>query len=146
MTRTLFLTEYSVGDETYGSEILATDEKEAALICTERGIGESVLGESDSKPITIKDIHMICFMSFIALKSGKMTVDEILSDRGVLHEAIHILDGFVDDKIKEEFTGKLKRLVEITHSAPSVPAFLSIFNGIVPGGNPSDDAATICPF
>lgn len=131
-----FITEYKTGGRTYGSEILAVDQEDAERICQERNIGEVVAGQGSKKSIlTISDIHMICFMSFIALKSGKMTIDEVLGDGGVLHEAIHMIDtmdGSFTESSLRELEDKLVRLIDVTHSAPSIPTFFGIFNRVMP--------------
>jgi hypothetical protein len=127
-----FITEYSLGSETYSCSLYASCEDEALRLCIERGLGEKIIGTSNvNVSISAKELHLITFMSFIALKSGKMTPDEILSDRGILHEAVHIMDGSFDESTMIEFKNKLNHLVRVTHSASLVATSTGVFNGIV---------------
>lgn len=121
----LYITEYRLGKEKYKGEFFADDDAQAQSIAKERGIGEKIIGSKELQDSFDKEkiyqlLHHICFMSFIAIKSGKAGVDEILSDRGILHEAIHFLDGSCDAKTVSEFNKKLHWLKEITYSAPLI--------------------------
>ena len=41
--------------------------------------------------ITPKTIHATCFLGFVALKTQVATVDEVLGDFGMIHEAAHTI-------------------------------------------------------
>lgn len=92
-----YLTEYYHGGSTYGSEIYASSKKEAEDICRKRNIGERVLGIHKTKyPKGYKEptghnalIHEACFLGFICIKAGILSVDDILGDTGILHMLIH---------------------------------------------------------
>lgn len=45
------------------------------------------------KGVTLEVAHAACFLGFVALKTEQATIDEILGDFGLVHEAIHIMLG-----------------------------------------------------
>jgi hypothetical protein len=105
-----FLTEYRPGKGSgkYGCDIWAKSERHAEAICKKRGLGEKVLGTPfgarvlapplpskllrKRKRDQLDTVHAICFWCFIAMRSGAVTGDEVLSDVGLLHEVVHLLD------------------------------------------------------
>jgi len=128
-----YLTEYDLGGAVYASHVFANDKGEAEKIITSRNISEKIIGEMDfvdciDREKLPKLIHTICFLSYIALKSGKATAEEILSDKGVLHEAIHLLDGSFNEDTIKTFNEKLNWLYAITNSTPPIAMPLSIIN------------------
>lgn len=97
MRRLCYTTRYSVDGSWYSSHIYANSLREARKLARQRGIGEVVQGVCESETVQPEDLtgkaHLACFLGYIALKAGTMTLEDILGDRGVLHEAIHLLCG-----------------------------------------------------
>ena len=127
----IFLTQYWIGSEFFASEIIANNKANAIASIKERSIGEVIIGTSgEIKQVEVSTIeellHYCCFVSFIALKSKKATVEQILGDRGVLHELIHILSGISDDKTTKDIVKKIDWLFELT----SVPVPLGISGAV----------------
>ena len=106
-----FVCEYRHGPEgrKYGSDIYASSYAHAQRLAKRRGIGETVISAgmhskafypfpSDlmrkrklSKRQALDAIHGVTFLAFVAMKSGKANVSEVLGDLGFLHEAVHVL-------------------------------------------------------
>lgn len=115
-----FLTEYFQGDERYSSHIYAKSYHAANRLAIIRNIGEAIIGEDidykyiAKEPETIVEaLHEACFLSYLVLKSGKLGIDEILGDRGILHEMAHLLH-LSDKRIgAQEFYGQLAHLRSI---------------------------------
>ena len=40
--------------------------------------------------LTDDTLHAVCFIGFAALKTEQATVDEVLGDFGLVHEAVHL--------------------------------------------------------
>ena len=107
MLKQVYMTEYNLKDgELYSSYVLAYSEQDALNKITRRNIGEKL---RDSQPLSITKfdiidavelfdlgkfkhcLHAVTFMSYILAKAGKIDPIESLSDRGIIHELIHIV-------------------------------------------------------
>ena len=95
-----YITSYPVGDKTYGSHIYAPSFEDAKRIAALRGLGEAVDGITEpytDEPADLRSkIHQACFLGYVALKAGTITAEELLGDKGILHEAIHLMCGDPD--------------------------------------------------
>lgn len=143
-TKKAFLTEYKVGTQKYGADIMAYTLKEAERVAGERNIGETVIGngaqsyDGYGRRISIEElnpdfkklndyeflielpriIHSACFLSYIAFKSGKISIEELIGDNGILHELIHLLNGsHVTKREIRRTRGKYEHLQSITPGA-----------------------------
>lgn len=107
MLKQVYMTEYNLKDgELYSSYVLAYSEQDALNKITRRNIGEKL---RDSRPLSptkfdIIDavelfdlgkfkhcLHAVTFMSYVLARAGKIDPIESLSDRGIIHELIHIV-------------------------------------------------------
>jgi len=92
----------------FGSGFVSNDEDVEEMI-EKRGLDEKYdgYGAKDSfKPICVwryllddeidKALHAATFLGFIGLKSGVLTVDEVLGDYGFIHEIAHYVDNTHD--------------------------------------------------
>jgi len=99
------LTSYKVGKNLFSSYVVGNNDSEIYEKIVSRGLDEKIessLIEVETIPdySTLSDlefimdlpqiIHTTCFMSLIALKANKISIDEVLGDEGILHELIHI--------------------------------------------------------
>lgn len=110
----IYYTEYTLSGEQYASSFFASSVKEAKELIRNRGLRETITGSNEIDKSNFSNLlHTVCFHSYIALKSGKASVDMILGDRGVLHEAIHIMCGAYDGNAKT-FNSKLTKLFSLT--------------------------------
>lgn len=115
-----FLTEYNQGGDAYALHIYATSLDEANRIAESRNIGEVIAGESldwthfsQVPKSTMEALHEACFLSYLAVKSGKMGLDDVLGDKGVLHEMAHLLHLSNKKVDAQEFCGQLAHLRSI---------------------------------
>lgn len=107
MLKQVYMTEYNLKDgELYSSYVLAYSEQDALNKITRRNIGERL---RDSQPLSTTKfdiidavelfdlgkfkhcLHAVTFMSYILARAGKIDPIESLSDRGIIHELIHIV-------------------------------------------------------
>ena len=107
MLKQVYMTEYNLKDgELYSSYVLAYSEQDALNKITRRNIGEKL---RDSQPISTTKfdiidavelfdlgkfkhcLHAVTFMSYVLARAGKIDPIESLSDRGIIHELIHIV-------------------------------------------------------
>lgn len=107
MLKQVYMTEYNLKDgELYSSYVLAYSEQDALNKITRRNIGEKL---RDSQPLSTTKfdiidavelfdlgkfkhcLHAVTFMSYILARAGKIDPIESLSDRGIIHELIHIV-------------------------------------------------------
>lgn len=98
----------------YGTYIIAKNLKKCKRLIKLRGINEII--ESQRMDLTDKllrryslftdqqyldekfqVLHYISFLTFIVSKSQKITLDDILSDTGLIHEMSHFYLGFYDN-------------------------------------------------
>lgn len=99
-------TSYKIGEESYASYILGTSIEKIKKAVDLRGLGEmldssicdiaviedySLLSDCEFKNRLPEIIHTWCYLSLIAFNSGGLSIQEILSDRGIIHELTHIL-------------------------------------------------------
>ena len=101
-----FLTVYTASSGQYASYVLCNSLFEADKIIKERNLGEEIISEFQEIKV-IPDyknldncqfiemlpeiLHTTSFISYIALRSKRVTVDEILGDDGILHELTHLI-------------------------------------------------------
>lgn len=138
------MTSYKVGKGEYGSDIWAKSIQEASKFAIKRNIGEEVLGlgstvfdgygrkipgellNPDFRKINNYEflrelpriIHSACFLSYIAIKSGALRIDECLCDEGIVHELIHLLNNSeLTERHINKVRGKFERLQSITPGA-----------------------------
>ena len=100
-----FITKYPVGNRFYGSHIFAKNIESAEYLCRVRNIGEVIEGSSKdlefSAPPIEDYLHEACFLSFICLKAGLITVEQALGDDGIVHEIAHKKSGHeMSDRIE----------------------------------------------
>ena len=107
MLKQVYMTEYNLKDgELYSSYVLAYSEQDALNKITKRNIGEKL---RDSQPLSTTKfdiidavelfdlgkfkhcLHAVTFMSYVLARAGKIDPIESLSDRGIIHELIHIV-------------------------------------------------------
>ena len=107
MLKQVYMTEYNLKDgELYSSYVLAYSEQDALNKITRRNIGEKL---RDSRPLSTTKfdiidavelfdlgkfkhcLHAVTFMSYVLARAGKIDPIESLSDRGIIHELIHIV-------------------------------------------------------
>ena len=99
------LTDADGGRHRFGTKIRATEETIDEIV-EARNMGE-VRERYDPRPttkpppeksladliedggFTVDALHMACFVSFMALKSGAATVESVLGDCGLIHEIVH---------------------------------------------------------
>lgn len=118
----IYLTKYLAADAWWSFFAVADSWEEAQAVADSRGMGEMVQGvqsvsEFNAESVAVKSfsdlLHMGCFLSYVALKSGKAIPDEILGDRGVLHEIVHVITGSCDDKTRDNVNDKIKWLFDL---------------------------------
>jgi len=115
-----FLTKYQAHGDMYALHIYATSLAKAKRIAVARNIGEVIEGEltewefvSQRTSNPMEALHEACFLSYLAMKAGAMDVDDVLGDKGVLHEMAHLLH-LSNKKIDaQEFCGQLAHLRSI---------------------------------
>ena len=107
MLKQVYMTEYNLKDgELYSSYVLAYSEQDALNKIIRRNIGEKL---RDSQPLSTTKfdiidavelfdlgkfkhcLHAVTFMSYVLARAGKIDPIESLSDRGIIHELIHIV-------------------------------------------------------
>ena len=76
---------------------------------------------------TIEATHMACFVGFLALKSGAATVDEILGDRGLVHEIVHCLVGDHDEPLLASQAEMVRMARRIERAIPGHPCGQATF-------------------
>lgn len=133
-----FLCAYKLKGFNYGSYIFAPDYETAVKLIDIRNIGEIEDYLSDTAWTWDHDfseldfntfmkklpdiIHQLNFAGWIGMKSGKVDVDDVVGDYGVLHELSHlnaqICKGEYTD---EEMVDYLKRKIRILYY--KVPGF-----------------------
>lgn len=126
-----FSTIYPVDGISFSSGFYAKNYEEAEKLCIKRGIGENLEGfqtptyfEFQKLPTDIFDlIHMVTFCSWIGIKSGKYTVDEILSDTGILHDLIHQASEIETLNKEEELSIKIEELFRFVFNFPDNHSF-----------------------
>ena len=120
-----YLTEYRLENESYSFYVNAHTIEEAQSIINDRNIGEEICGEIENPPIpqtlnSLQLLHYVCFASFMALKANKLTIEEVLGDRGVLHEVIHIIDGTYDEKTINNIDERIQKLFSCVSISPCI--------------------------
>ena len=114
-----YLTQYVVDEQCYSFFVIAKDEATAKKIITARGLNEEIIGSAElnddlidfSRNIDL--LHLVIFLGYVAIKSNQLSVDEVLSDRGVIHEIIHCLGGDADERAYSEINDKIKYLFDL---------------------------------
>lgn len=78
----------------FSSYVWAKDLKAARALCRKRGLKERIIGQARKAKASVPFpghahfTHWICFLGFVALKSGR-SPEEVFGDAGVLHELVH---------------------------------------------------------
>lgn len=119
---------------TYGSYVWAPSYAEARRRVIQRNIGEEVSSPYPfkSKPHSLpsellsakrvrwtKVQHAVCWLGWLAVKQGIRSVDQLLSDTGLLHELAHRAD-LNSGPSKRELAQALRRLErEVVGFAPA---------------------------
>jgi hypothetical protein len=100
------LTSYCVNGTTYASYIVGSNMAEVEAAAAARNLNEqihssltnvktipdySLLSDAEFESRLPEILHTACFLSFVALKAGTITIEEALGDEGVLHEVSHLL-------------------------------------------------------
>lgn len=106
----LFHTTYGEGGRRHGSVIEADDMQHARALAIERGLNETIesqgwqggdpgLGHFGAYLLNgqyVDALHEATFLGFVAMQSGVATAREVLGDRGLIHEIVHLMQ-FGDD-------------------------------------------------
>lgn len=101
----LFPTEYRERGAPYGSVVEADNLAHAHILCAQRGLNERVVGMgwNGGDPgvghfaIYLNEgdytaaLHAATFMIYLALSSRVATPREVVGDRGLVHEIIHLM-------------------------------------------------------
>ncbi|AXQ69311.1 hypothetical protein HOU02_gp414 [Caulobacter phage CcrBL9] len=101
----LFHTSYGEGARRHGTVIEADSIEHARALAVQRGLNETIdsLGYQGGDPGLghfgayllneryVDALHEATFLGFIAMQSGAATAREILGDRGLLHEIVHLM-------------------------------------------------------
>lgn len=114
MLKQVYMTEYNLKDgELYSSYVLAYSEQDALNKIITRNIGEKL---RDSQPLSMTKfdiidavelfnlgkfkhcLHAVTFMSYVLARAGKIDPIESLSDRGIIHELIHIVTNIYNNQ------------------------------------------------
>lgn len=98
----LFLTDYAEGDGTFGAYIEADNAAHARQLAGQRGLNERILGKIGAPALEnrlrelirdeawVEAAHEACFLGFVGLMSGALTPRDLLGDRGLVHELLHL--------------------------------------------------------
>lgn len=101
-----FLTDYAEGDGTFGAYLEADNRTHARQVALRRGLNERIIGTSAAEAIPhrlrllirdedwIEAAHEACFLGFVGLMSGALTARDLLGDRGLIHELLHLARPF----------------------------------------------------
>ena len=100
------LTSYSLDNILYSSYVLGECMEQISHAVQMRSLGETIestiteietltdyssLSDDELRNRLPEVLHSVCYISFIALKSKTISLEEVLGDNGVLHELTHIL-------------------------------------------------------
>jgi len=111
-----YSTRYILEGKRFCFFVIAEDLDHANEIIAARGLGESIIGELENNTLIhpaksqLEALHLTCFQAFIAIKSGKVSVDEILGDTGIIHELIHTMLGDMDNIRLKLLNKRLQKL------------------------------------
>jgi hypothetical protein len=118
----VFLSTYRLGEQEFSNQFFSRSWEEASLFCR-TSIDEKVVGCLDEfslfSDLIFEDLtsdellHLVCFASWLNLKSGYCSIDDILSDCGVLHELIHYRSDEINISPVSELRHKVKTLVQL---------------------------------
>lgn len=110
ITGQFYPVEYRQGGRLYQTWLYATDETDAARVCAERGRGEYIdtFGRAPT-PVRPEErasvcvvateqgdafrIHGILWIGHLGIDSGSCSCEDVLGDRGILHDAVHVFAG-----------------------------------------------------
>lgn len=100
------LTSYTINGKVYASYILGEDIEKIKMAAKSRNLGESIdsvvteiapmpkfsiLNDRDLLKNIGTVLHTTTFLTFIALKSGVISLEDTVGDEGVLHELTHLV-------------------------------------------------------
>lgn len=112
-----FITDYPMNipwktkSSRFGSYVWAKNIIQARALCRKRGLKERIKGQAKKAKAEDEKVlmpgqknftHWLCFLGFVALKSGK-TPEQVFGDAGILHELIHHQIGasMMDDPVND---------------------------------------------
>lgn len=128
----IFLTSYAdkKTNRIYCSHVVATDRSHAKHLCDLRGLGERIDGSIDytysnsypppdnilpteflfrSQQLT-KCLHTLCFVGLMLVNAKELTIEELLSDDGLIHSLAHFMDIPEEPSLdRERFVEDLRR-------------------------------------
>lgn len=139
MEKKKFCTSYQTNYKKYGAHIWAKSWKEAEAIAKQRGIGEKVDGQSmkledgygrkvpeeianpDFKKLNDYEfllqlpqiIHTACFLGWIAFNTGKLKIEQLLGDEGIIHKLAHLNNEGVDTRTIRRARGRFEQLQKL---------------------------------
>lgn len=99
-----YLTSYPCGGATFGSYVVARDRKHLRDLILKRGLREKFIGYRRGKPDEmsaaefyrrgdkLKCAHTLCFVGNVLCNAGLMRREDLMDDRGLLHEVIHQME------------------------------------------------------
>lgn len=107
----VYLTKYNCGNSEYGSHIKASSRKEAEKLTIIRGLKEEILGtcinhKLEIMPKTaflykkkkyIECLHTLSFVGNILCNAGFLNKNDLLNDKGLIHEIVHEMQFIGDD-------------------------------------------------
>lgn len=110
------ISSYHINDNAYSSYVLGEDMEAIEQAVKKRNLKESIDSSimeinnplpdytllSDDEILNKKEelLHSACFLSFVALKSNKIGIDEVLGDEGIIHELSHLVSNTCLDQKK----------------------------------------------
>lgn len=126
---TEYLSDNSLTASLYSSYVLASSKEEALNKISMRNLGEEL---RDSKPISLKNpnisiinavklfeegkykhcTHAVTFMCFVLCRANKLTY-ECISDKGIVHEMIHVITSVYDFNIQHILYNELKNKIKV---------------------------------
>ncbi len=96
---------------TFGTYVVARDEKAAKVLIYDRGLGERIIswreGDKPSPAIepTPAFFHWLTFLTFVAGRAG-YHLDNLVGDGGIIHEVVHQLNHINSCQPAEEGRGE----------------------------------------
>jgi len=133
-----FITEYTYKGVPFSACLYARNWDDAEEVCKKRGLKERVLGTTDSfsefdnsiflPTNSQKLLHLITFCSWIGLKTGVYSIDDILSDSGILHEYIHSSTSVPTITKRQALQKRIEKLIQVAFNLPDNHSVLRLPN------------------
>lgn len=155
----VFRTSYATGGAFYGAAIQAENITLARQIAIARGLNERIEGEGpsfgDHYLLGMIDagrwsdaLHLSAFMCFIGLSAGALSPREVLGDRGLVHELIHLSTPLnhhpvAEDKVERaELIERVRSMaLDFAHRIPGWPTVETVSEPRTDGGRTITRAA-----